>query len=465
MDKSNAANQHGIGKSTHKHMRTVATASFAGALMEWYDFFLFGTASALVFNKLFFPSFSPEAGTIASFATFGVGFIARPLGGVIFGHFGDRFGRKSVLVTTLMIMGIGTVLIGCLPTYEQVGIMAPILMVVLRLAQGLGLGGEYAGAALMTIEHAPQHRRGFWGSLPQAASSGGILLSTGAFALVSSLDEPALLSWGWRVPFLVSALLLAVGMVIRLKVRESPEFERARAKREQRNTTPIMPLVEVFRQHRRAVMLAFGARLGETVTSNLINAFGIYYVSTYTGLNKSNALNGMLIASAFGLVAVPVFGALSDKLGRGRVYLGGAIFGVLLAYPLFLLFDTGSIMLVTIGFTVAYVLVPTTMFSVQSTFFAGLFGAGVRFTGLSLAYQVSAIVGGYVPTVATALLAASGGSPLLVILGFAGTSTLTAICVLLAGANAKYTRREDDTFVQRTSRPPDAADPVTPGTG
>ena len=423
------------GPRRPSEIRRVAIASFVGALLEWYDFFLFGTAAALVFGPLFFPSENPTVGTLAAFAAFGVGFVARPLGGIIFGHYGDKFGRKTVLVITLMIMGVCTVLIGLLPSYETIGVAAPVLLVVLRLLQGIGIGGEYAGAALMTIEHAPEHQKGFWGSLPQAAASGGILMATGAFALVSLLPEEQFLSWGWRLPFLFSALLLVVGLVIRLTVSESPEFEKAVAAREQvkeEAKKESIPLVEVITKHPRNLLLALGARLGETVTSNTINAFGIYYVTTQIGLDRSIALDGMLIASALGLVAVPLLGWFSDKIGRRPIYITGALLGVVLAYPMFWLFGTGNPALVILGFAVVYVLVPTTMFSVQSVFFSELFGTKARFTGLSLAYQVSAIAGGYVPTVATFLLLANGGSPALVALVFAGVCVITAVCAWLA---------------------------------
>lgn len=420
--------------TTHKksEIKKVTTASFIGALLEWFDFFIFGTASAVVFAPLFFPDVDPTVGTIAAFATFGVGFIARPLGAIVFGHFGDRVGRKSVLVITIMIMGMGTFLIGVLPTYETIGFWAPVLLVVLRLAQGFGLGGEYAGAALMTIEHAPENRKGFFGSIIQSAASGGILLATGVFALISSFGEEFLLTWGWRIPFLASILLLVIGLFIRLSISESPEFAKARELQAQRQEQPKIPLVEVFRKYPKNLALAFGARLGETVSSNIVNAFGIYYVSTHIGLSSQVGLYGMLIASAIGLVAVPCIGALSDKVGRKRVYLFGAISGVILAFPMFWLFNTGQVWAAFLAFSLVYVLVPTVMFSVQSVFFSELFGTDVRYTGLSLATQVSAIVGGYVPTVATALLLVLGGEPWLVAAGFVLTCLITAACVFFA---------------------------------
>jgi MHS family shikimate/dehydroshikimate transporter-like MFS transporter len=424
-------------------MRRVAIGSFVGSLLEWYDFFLFGTASAVVFGPLFFPSDNPMAGTIAAFATFGIGFVMRPLGGIIFGHLGDKFGRKSSLIATLIIMGVGTAVIGFLPTYAQIGMAAPILLVICRLLQGLGIGGEYAGAALMTYEHAPEKRKGFWGSLPQAASPAGILLATAVFAIVSSFGTDFLMSWGWRIPFMLSIGLLFVGLFIRLAVSESPEFLRAAKEREQSDAAPKIPLIEVFRRHPKNLALAFGARIADAVSSNVINAFGIYYVSTHVGLSSQVGLYGMLIASGISLVAIPLYGALSDRIGRKKVYITGAVLGVVLAFPLFILFSTGQVWAAMLAFSLGYILVPTMMFSVQSVFFAELFGTDVRYTGVSLAYQLSSIVGGYVPTAATALLLVAGGEPWLVAGGLAVACLISAVCVFFAKDVANSRRRDD----------------------
>ncbi|MDR3591694.1 MAG: MFS transporter [Negativicutes bacterium] len=388
-------------------MVKVVLGSFAGSLMEWYDFFLYGTASALVFNRLFFPNLDPMVGTIASFATFGVGFVVRPLGGIIFGHYGDKIGRKAILIITILIMGIGTFLIGLLPTYQTIGIWAPILLVILRITQGIGLGGEYGGAALITIEHAPRHERGFWGSLPQSAASSGILLSTGVFALCASLPDEQLLTWGWRVPFLVSILLLGIGLFIRLNIAETPAFLAVKEKKAEAK----VPLFELIRHYPKNTLLTLGARIGEAVSSNTFNAFCIAYISTVLGMSKGDALTGILIASAIGIFACPVFGYISDRVGRRPVYLAGAAFLVLFAFPFFMMINTKQTSLLWLAIILGYTFGPTLMFSIQSVFFSELFGTRVRYSGISVAYQVSSIMGGFTPLIATALLAADNGQP------------------------------------------------------
>ncbi|HEX6443757.1 MAG TPA: MFS transporter [Streptosporangiales bacterium] len=413
-------------------MRKVALGSFAGAVMEWYDFFLFGTAAALVFGKLFFPGDDPTVSTISAFATYGVGFFARPLGGVVFGHLGDRVGRKKTLIATLSIVGVCTFAIGLLPTHATAGVWAPVLLVLLRLGQGFGLGGEYGGAALMTVEHAPDERRGFWGSVPQAAASTGIMLGTGLFALVSLLPDAQLYAWGWRIPFLVSAVLLAVGLFIRFRIEETPDFERIRAEQK----VARVPLLEVFRTQAGTVGLTFGARLAETVSSNIGNAFAISYISTSLLVAKSVPLNGMLVASALGIVATPLFGALSDRVGRRPVYLAGAAFVVLAAFPFFLLLNSRSTALILVALVAMYIFGPTLMFAGQATFFTEQYGTNVRYTGLSLAYQVSAVIGGLMPVTAAWLLHAAGGAPWLV----AGLLTVVGAVTFACVAATRETR-------------------------
>ncbi len=418
-----------------KKMIKVVLGSYAGALMEWYDFFIYGTASALIFNKLFFPQVDALLGTILAFATFGVGFLARPLGGIVFGHYGDKIGRKKILIITIIIMGGGTFLIGLLPTYDQIGIAAPIILTILRILQGIGLGGEYGGAALITIEHAPRGQRGFWGSLPQSATSAGILVATGVFALCTRLPEADLLSWGWRIPFMLSSVLLIIGVFIRSNVPETPEFEKMKAKKKNVN----VPLIELFKKYPKNILIAFGARLAETVSSNIFNAFCIAYISTQLGMPKNDALTGILLASVIGLFVCPLYGYLSDKIGRRPIYMAGAAFLVIFAFPFFYFINMRDITILWVAIILGYNLGPTLMFSVQSVFFSELVGTQVRYSGLSIAYQGSAIVGGFTPLIATALLARDGGQPWYV----AGYLCLIAFISLICAYLAVETFRQD----------------------
>ncbi|MBZ9580706.1 MFS transporter [Klebsiella quasivariicola] len=413
-----------------KAMRRVVMGSFAGALMEWYDFFIFGTAAGLVFAPLFFPDSDPFIGLIAAFATFGVGFLTRPLGGIVFGHFGDKFGRKITLIWTLGIVGSSTFLIGFIPTYQDIGIWAPVTLMVLRLIQGFGLGGEYGGAALMTIESAPREKRGFLGSLPQTAASVGIMLATAVFALCNHfLTQEQFLSWGWRIPFWLSAVMLVVGMFIRLHTEETLDFKKQKTAVPPEKTAP--PLIELFRKHPRNILLALGARLAESVSSNIINAFGIVYISTQLALSRDIPLTGMLIASAMGIIICPLVGWISDRVGQRKVYLSGAGFCVLFAFPFFLLLDTKSTLIIWCSMMLGYNLGPTMMFAVQPTLFTHMFGTRVRYTGLSFAYQFSAILGGMSPLIASSLLALGDGRPWYVALFLLAISALSFICVWL----------------------------------
>ena len=413
-----------------KAMRRVVMGSFAGALLEWYDFFIFGTAAGLVFAPLFFPDSDPWIGLIAAFATFGVGFLTRPLGGIVFGHFGDKVGRKITLIWTLGIVGVSTFLIGFIPTYKEIGVWAPMTLMALRLIQGFGLGGEYGGAALMTIESAPESKRGFLGSLPQTAASAGIMLATGVFALCNHfMTQEQFLSWGWRIPFWLSAVMLAVGMFIRLHTEETLDFQKQRKPVTKEKSR--LPLFELFRHHPRNILLALGARLAESVSSNIINAFGIVYISSQLALSRDIPLTGMLIASAIGILCCPLMGWISDRVGQRKIYLLGAGFCVLFAFPFFLLLGTKSTLIIWCSMIVGYNLGPTMMFAVQPTLFTRMFGTHVRYTGLSFAYQFSAILGGMSPLIASSLLALGDGEPWYVALFLFLISVLSFVCVWL----------------------------------
>lgn len=393
--------------SQPNNIRRVVIASFIGTTIEWYDFFLYGTAAALVFNKLFFPTIEPMAGTMAAFATYAVGFFARPLGGVVFGHFGDKLGRKSMLVTTLMMMGVATVLIGLLPTYEQVGVAAPVLLVALRFIQGFGVGGEWGGAVLMAVEHGHEGRRGFHASWVQAGVPVGLLLANGVFHLASSMEEKAFLAWGWRVPFLLGVLLLAVGMFIRMKIMESPVFTEAK----KADPGPRVPILAVLRDHPRNVLLSMGARFAENAFFYIFTVLVLSFGSQQLGMSKGALLNAVLLGSAVQLVAIPWFGALSDKHGRRPVYLGGALFLTTFAFPFFWLLETRQEPLVIAAVIIGLV-GHAAMYGPQAAFFSELFGTRVRYSGASLGYQLaSPLAGGLAPLIATWLLNQSGGKP------------------------------------------------------
>ena len=414
-------------------IKLVAVASMIGTTIEWYDFFLYGTAAALIFNRLFFPTFDPLVGTLASFATYTVGFVARPIGGIVIGHYGDRIGRKSMLVLTLVIMGVATFGIGLLPTYAQVGPWAAVSLVVLRLAQGFAVGGEWGGAVLMAVEHAPAGRRGFYGSWPQLGVPAGLLLSTAVFAQFARLPEDQFLSWGWRVPFLLSLLLVGVGLIIRLQIQETPAFTRLKTAQ----TEARRPIIELLRSQRKEVLLAMGARLAENGAFYIYTVFVLVYGTQKVGLDRQTVLNGVLIAAACALVAIPVCGALSDRLGRRPVYLFGASVTALFAYPLFWLLDTGSTILVWLALVVALVFAHSPMYGPQAAFLAELFGTRVRYSGASLGSQFSSVIaGGLSPFIATALLPFGRGALASYIIAMA---PVTIVAVLMASETRHHT--------------------------
>ncbi|HEX3261124.1 MAG TPA: MFS transporter [Pseudonocardia sp.] len=413
------ANWHPIEGTPEK--KKVAIGCSIGATIETYDFIGFGTAAALYFNHVFFPATDPLSGTLLSFATLGIGFAVRPLGGIIGGYLGDRIGRKPVLVGSLLLMGIATVLIGCLPTYQQVGVWAGILLVAVRVVQGLAFGAEWGGAILMCFEHAPWKKKGLYTGITQAGFPVGLLLANLAFLVSVPLGD----QWAWRVPFLLSAVLIVVGILIRLKIEESPEFEELK----EEGDLSKNPLVEVLRDDWRNILRAFCLRIAETAGYAVSVTFILSYLSSQKLADRSTTLTALMIAAALGILATTYWGALTDRIGRRPVYLLGTAITVVWGVPLFLVVNTGTAIAIIIAFIVSYTICQNSLAGVQGAWFSELFAAKTRTTGASLAYQLSAVVSGFTPLVATALFAATGwiGPALL----FSGYGLLGLIAALM----------------------------------
>jgi MFS transporter, MHS family, shikimate and dehydroshikimate transport protein len=393
------------GDSKPDQLRRVIVASFIGTTIEWYDFFLYGTAAALVFNRLFFPTLNPLAGTLSAYGTFAVGFVARPLGGVIFGHFGDRLGRKNMLVWSLLIMGVATALIGLTPTYDQIGIWAPILLVALRFIQGIGVGGEWGGAVLLAVEHSGGARRGLHGSWPQMGVPGGLLLSTAVFAALSSaLSERDFLAWGWRIPFLISVVLVGIGLFVRLQILETPAFMKLKeARRESR-----APLLDVFRERPREVLIGMGLRFAQNVVFYVYTVFVLSYGEKSLGYPRGVMLRGVMLAALIGLISIPLWSHLSDRVGRRPVYLIGVIFSLLIAFPFFWMIERGPAF-IGIAMVLAMNIGHDMMYGPMAACLSELFGTHVRYSGISFVYQLASVFsGGVAPFIATLLLARYG---------------------------------------------------------
>jgi MFS transporter, MHS family, shikimate and dehydroshikimate transport protein len=385
----------------------IVWASTIGTIIEWYDFLIYGTAAALVFNKLFFPTLDPLAGTLAAFATYAVGFGARPLGGIIFGHYGDRLGRKAMLTLTMLIMGVGTFLIGCLPSYGSIGIWAPILLVALRVLQGIGVGGEWGGAVLMVVEHAPAGRRGLYGSLVQIGFPAGIAASTGTFLLLSSLPESSFLAWGWRIPFLISSILVGVGLFIRLRIAETPAFEKLQ---DEQKVAP-MPLAVLFADHKRELLISVGLKVSEVAWVYIMTVFVITYGTGQLGLPKSLILNAILGAALLEFITMPFFGWMSDIVGRRAMFIAGSLLSAVCAFAVFTLLDTRNPTIVVVSIAVIVSITHAMMFGPEAAYLPELFGTKTRYTGCSIGCQVAAAIsGGLAPVVATGLLGWSGST-------------------------------------------------------
>jgi len=401
--------------------RRAVVASTVGTTIEWYDFFLYGTAAALVFPKVFFPEQSEFAGALAAFSTQFVGFAARPIGAAIFGHYGDRVGRKATLITTLMLMGIATFLIGCLPGHSTIGVAAPILLVLLRIVQGIGVGGEWGGSVLMSMEWGSARRRGFMASWPQLGVPLGLLLSTGMVRLMSSLTGDDFETWGWRVPFLVSFVLVLVGLYVRLNVMESPDFADIKANQ----TVVKAPIVEVIKRQPLEILTSAFVRMAEQAPFYLFITFVLTYGTAQLNLERNDLLNDTLVAAAIGLVSVPFFGFLSDIIGRRVMYGIGIVCTALYAFPYYSLLNTKDAKLVLLAIVVS-LLVHDMMYGPQAALIAESFGTNVRYSGAGLGYQLASVIaGGPAPLIAAAILARTGSST--------GISWYIIGCAVLSG--------------------------------
>jgi len=389
-----------------RHYITAGLASMMGTTIEWYDYFLYGTAAALIFNKIFFPAFDPITGTLAAFATYSVGFFARPFGGIVFGHFGDRVGRKSMLLITLFLMGIPTILIGLIPSYDSIGYWAAVLLVLMRFLQGIAVGGEWGGAVLMAVEHAPVGKKGLFGSLPQTGVAPGLILSSLAMGAVATLPEKDMLTWGWRIPFLASVVLLLVGWFIRVKVAESPDFEHMQTK----GNKVEVPALVVLRQYPKETLAVIGGRLAEVTWFYTVVTFSLAYATGTLGISRTVMLDATVWGATAALFAMPLFGILGDRVGFKWIFRAGSI-GIVLFAPIFFTMlqskDTGTI---TMAVVIAIGVIYAALYGPQGGLFSAQFPTEVRYSGISMAVQVSgAIGGGLAPLVATSLLAYGGG--------------------------------------------------------
>ena len=419
-------------------LRRIVWSSVIGTAVEWYDFLIYGAATALVFNKVFFAAGNATLATIAAFGTYAVGFLARPLGAAIFGHYGDRVGRKAMLAITIMVMGLGTFLIGLLPTYQQIGVAAPALLVALRFLQGIGLGGEWGGAVLMVVENCPTERRGLLGSMVQVGNPVGNVAAIGIFALVATLPEQQFMSWGWRIPFLISILLVGVGLYIRLNMDETPAFRKVQAKDE----IARMPLVEIFRNHRRPFFTAVCLKISEISYASIAGVFVMSYATANLGLPRSLVLNGALASSIVALFAIPGFGWLSDRLGRKTMFFASCAFNALFAFPFFWLIDTRDPTIVILAIVAAITFGQMMMFGIGAPWYSELFSARLRYSGASLGFQVgAALSGGLTPLIAATLMAWSGGAtwPVSMFLIVWALITATATTIAPEMANKELT--------------------------
>lgn len=402
-------------------------ASLMGTTIEWYDYFLYGTAAALIFNKIFFPDIDPVTGTLAAFATYAVGFFARPFGGIVFGHFGDRLGRKSMLLITLFMMGIPTIVIGLIPSYSSIGYWAAVLLVVMRLLQGIAVGGEWGGAVLLAVEHAPAGKKGLFGSLPQTGVAPGLILSSLAMGAVAQLPEEDMLTWGWRIPFLASTLLLLVGWWIREKVAESPDFVAV-----QNKPKAVAPLKAVFRDHPKQLAAVAGARLAEVTWFYTIATFSLAYATKTLGLPKQTILGAVVWGAVVAMFTMPLCGWLGDKIGQRRIFSIGVVVLILFAPVFFYLLQTRDVFWITTAMIIGIGVVYSLLYGPEGALFSAQFKPEVRYTGISVGVQVSgAIGGGLAPMIATTLLVYGEGNPFFINCYLVGLGVVALISVAM----------------------------------
>jgi MFS transporter, MHS family, shikimate and dehydroshikimate transport protein len=431
-----------VQDTTPTELKRVVSASVVGTALEWYDFFIYGFAVTLVFNQLFFVTDDPAVGTIVGFATFGVGFAVRPIGGFLFGHLGDKIGRRSTLVITTLVMGISTGLIGLLPTYETIGIAAPIILTFLRMCQGLGAGAEFGGASTLLAEHAPAKRRGFFTSFAQTGVQIGLLTGTVVFLLVESLGEETVLAWAWRIPFWFSFLLIAVALYVRLRVAESPVFRRMSEKQ----TTVSLPVLDALRRYPRNFLIGIGAHICDTAVVYIYATYSLTYITKTLGLDRWVGLAGVIMFSVLVIALQPVYGRLSDRIGRRPLNLFSVVFTAVWAFPFFLLMDTGEPVLIWLALIVATTIGFAPMIAVQPAFYAELFGARVRYTGFAASREIGAALGGFSPLIAAALVAQAGGKGWLVAVWIIFTAAISFVAFWLS----KESKDVDITAVDAT---------------
>ncbi|WP_257348697.1 MFS transporter [Pseudalkalibacillus decolorationis] len=409
-----------------KQTRRILIASLVGSSIEWFDYFLYGTVAALVFNQLFFVNEDPTVGLLLAYASFALAFFIRPFGGIIFSHIGDRIGRKKTLVLTLSLMGVATFGMGLLPTYQAIGVWAPILLITLRLVQGLGIGGEWGGALLLAVEYAPPEKRGLFGSIPQMGVTIGMLMGTIALWLMTLLPNDSFMTWGWRLPFIFSALLVIFGLWIRKGIDETPEFKKV----QESGDIPKLPIVDTLKYHWREVLIAIGAKVVETAPFYIFSTFVVSYATTNLGFSRTSTLTAVMVATVVTTILIPVMGNLSDKVGRKKLYIAGTIGMALFAFPYFWMIQHGSVALLIIVTVIGLGIIWSPITAVLGTMFAEIFDAKVRYTGISLGYQIgAAVAGGTAPLVATALLARFDNSYIPVALYIIFTALISLVAI------------------------------------